>query len=110
MSTAPSAALESDEIRIALAESVSRLDGRLETLIRAAQARGEIAKSADPAALAMLGTATLHTIAIRARAGDDPDHLEKMAKMAVAAICSVAGGSAGAPGAAASPTADQGLR
>ena len=92
VSTAPAAAAEDEEIRIALAESVRRLDERLEALIRAAQERGEIAEIADPAALAMLGTATLHTIAIRARAGVGADELTRMARMAVTAICNVRAG------------------
>jgi AcrR family transcriptional regulator len=91
VSTATAAAAEHEEIRIALAESVRRLDERLEALIRAARGRGEVAQSADPAALAMLGTATLHTIAIRARAGVKTDELARMARMAVAAMCSVGG-------------------
>ncbi|HLJ72043.1 MAG TPA: TetR/AcrR family transcriptional regulator [Roseiarcus sp.] len=92
VSTAPAAALEDEEIRIALAESVRRLDERLEALIRAAQGRGEIAATADPAALALLGTATLHTLAIRARAGAAAEELEGMARKAVGAMCSVGGG------------------
>ena len=92
VSTAPAAALEDEEVRIALAESVRRLDERLEALISAAQQRGEIAGAADPAALALLGTATLHTLAIRARAGVAADALEKMARKAVAAMCSMGGG------------------
>jgi AcrR family transcriptional regulator len=94
ISTAPAAAAEDDEIRAALGESVRRLDRRLQSLLRAAQTRGEIAPSADPAALAMLGTATLHTIAIRARAGDSADDLERIARQAVAAICSMGEGKA----------------
>ncbi len=92
VSTAPAAAAEDEEIRIALAESVRRLDERLEASIRAAQARGEIAGAADPAALAMLGAATLHTIAIRARAGVKAEALAVMARRAVTAICEVARG------------------
>jgi TetR/AcrR family transcriptional regulator, copper-responsive repressor len=92
VSTAPSAAAEDDEIRIALAESVRRLDERLETLVRHAQQRGEIAPSADAAALALLSAATLHTIAIRARAGVTAEELEQMASKAVSAICSVGKG------------------
>ena len=37
--------------------------------IEKAKERGEIARDADPAALAYLATATLHTLAIRSRAG-----------------------------------------
>jgi AcrR family transcriptional regulator len=89
VSTAPTAAAEDEEIRIALAESVRRLDERLEALIRAAQQRGEIAAGADPAALATLATGALHTIAIRARAGVAAPELESIARKAVATMCSV---------------------
>ncbi len=95
VSTAPAAAAEDEEIRIALAESVRRLDERLEALIRVAQARAEIAQSADPSALAMLGTAMLHTIAIRARAGVEAEALAGMAQKAVRAMCDVGGASSG---------------
>ena len=83
------AAAEDEDIRVALAESVRRLDERLAALIRAAQQRGEIAASADPAALATLATGALHTIAIRARAGVAAAELERIARSAVAAMCSV---------------------
>jgi AcrR family transcriptional regulator len=97
VSTAPAAAADDDEIRIALAESVRRLDERLEALIRAAQVRGEIARSADPAGLALLGTGMLHTIAIRARAGVEAEALTAMARKATAAICSVGGDNSALP-------------
>jgi AcrR family transcriptional regulator len=87
LTTAPAVANDDEEIRVALAESVRKTDARLERLIRAAQQRGEIAADADPAALALLSTATLHTIAIRARAGAPRDELESMARKAVGAIC-----------------------
>jgi TetR/AcrR family transcriptional regulator, copper-responsive repressor len=87
ISTAPAVAAADAEIRAALGENVRRLDQRLETLICAAQARGEIAREADPPALAILGTAMLHTIAIRARAGATRDELTSASRRAVEAIC-----------------------
>ena len=87
VSTAPAVAVEDAEIRAALGRSVSRLDERLETLIRTAQKRGEVATDADPQALAFLGTATLHTIAIRARAGAAREELAAAARRAIGAIC-----------------------
>ena len=87
ISTATTAAADDPEIRDALAMSVRRLDERLEALISEARDRGELNGEADPAALAILGTATLHTIAIRARAGAPRAELAELARKAVSVIC-----------------------
>jgi hypothetical protein len=42
---------------------------------------------ADPAALAILASATMHTIAIRARAGARRSELREIARKAVSVIC-----------------------
>ena len=47
----------------------------------------EIAKSANPALLAKLASATLYTLAIRARAGQPKAELQKMIDAGVDAIC-----------------------
>ncbi|HLW90487.1 MAG TPA: TetR/AcrR family transcriptional regulator [Roseiarcus sp.] len=91
VSTATTEAAEDPEIRAALAESVRRLDSTLETAIRAARDRGEIGPDADPSALAVLGAGTLHTIAIRARAGAPRGDLEALARKAVKVICGAMG-------------------
>jgi len=49
--------------------------------------RGELRDDADPAALAVLASATLHTIAIRARAGVPRAELREIARKAVSVIC-----------------------
>ena len=46
-------------------------------------ARGEIARDADPTALAYLATATLHTLAVRSRAGLPRKELEALAQAAI---------------------------
>jgi TetR/AcrR family transcriptional regulator, copper-responsive repressor len=87
VSTATTEAAEDSEIRAALAESVRRLDSTLESAIRAARDRGELSPDADPSALAVLGAGTLHTIAIRARAGAPRAELEELARKAIKVIC-----------------------
>src|SRR5215831_4474501 len=48
---------------------------------------GDLPKGADPAVLAMLASATLHTLAIRSRAGASRSTLEAMADATVHLIC-----------------------
>jgi TetR/AcrR family transcriptional regulator, copper-responsive repressor len=52
-----------------------------------AHANGELKPNADPVALSLLASATLHTIAIRARAGSPRADLRKLARNAVEVIC-----------------------
>ena len=85
--TATSEAMADPEIRAMLADSTRRLDGAFEARIKAAQKAGEIPPGADTAALAGLATATLHTLAIRARSGVSRDELRGIARKAVAVIC-----------------------
>ena len=85
--TATTEAVEDPEIRSALAEGLRTLDGDLEARIRTARDSGELSKGADPTALAILASATLHSIAIRARAGIPRTELREMARKAVSVIC-----------------------
>jgi hypothetical protein len=62
-------------------------DSFLKSRIEKAKQRGEIARSADPAALAYLATATLHTLALRSRAGLPRKELDALAAGAIAVIC-----------------------
>jgi len=73
--------------RGALAKGLAKLDDAFEARIRAAQKSGELPRKDDPAVLAMLASAILHTIAIRARAGTRRVELERFVCKAVAAIC-----------------------
>jgi AcrR family transcriptional regulator len=85
--TATTEAVEDPEIRSALADEFRTLDADFEARIRTAHERGELRGDADPAALAVLASATLHTIAIRARAGVPRAELREIARKAVSVIC-----------------------
>jgi AcrR family transcriptional regulator len=85
--TATTEAVEDPEIRSALAEGLRMLDADFEARLRMARDRGELKDDADPAALAVLASATLHTIAIRARAGVPRTELREIARKAAGVIC-----------------------
>lgn len=85
--TATTEAVKSPEVRAALAGQLGELDDIFEARIRAARAAGELAPDADPAALAKLAAAVLHSLALRSRAGDGRAALEAIAKAGVDAIC-----------------------
>jgi AcrR family transcriptional regulator len=85
--TATTEAVEDPEIRSALAKGLRELDAGLEARLRTACERGELRDGADPAALAVLASATLHTIAIRARTGASRAELREIARKAVSVIC-----------------------
>jgi TetR/AcrR family transcriptional regulator, copper-responsive repressor len=80
-------AVDNAEIRSALAKGLQALDKGIEARIRAAAARGELKPGADPAMLAMLASAAMHSIAIRARYGTARAELKKFARAAVDVIC-----------------------
>jgi TetR/AcrR family transcriptional regulator, copper-responsive repressor len=86
--TAVTEAAEDADIRTALLTGLRALDDFFEARIRAAKKSAELSSRADATALAMLASATLHTIAIRARAGAKRSDLEKLARQAVGVICS----------------------
>jgi TetR/AcrR family transcriptional regulator, copper-responsive repressor len=85
--TATTEAVEDPEIRSALAEGLRALDADLETRLRIARQTGELKEGNDPAALAIIASATLHTIAIRARTGIPRAELREIARKAVGVIC-----------------------
>ncbi len=85
--TATTEAVEEPAIRAALMQGLQRLDGVFAACIQAARERGEIPADADAAALAALASATLFSLAIRARAGSPRNELERMAQAATAVIC-----------------------
>jgi TetR/AcrR family transcriptional regulator, copper-responsive repressor len=85
--TATTEAAEDPDVRAMLAESTRRLDQAFEARISAARDAGELPPDVDTAARASLASATLHTIAIRARAGIPRKELLNLARRAVAIIC-----------------------
>jgi AcrR family transcriptional regulator len=66
--TAASEAISDPEIRAMVLEGFSELDKAFAACFRLAGENGELPASADPHVLAQLASATIHTIAIRARA------------------------------------------
>lgn len=85
--TAITEAVEDQDIRAIIEAGFLTLDAKFEARLRIARAAGEIAEDADIEALALLATGTMHTLAIRARAGTPCDHLRQLARKAVAVIC-----------------------
>ena len=62
-------------------------DGFLTHQIEKARERGEIARDADPKALGYLASATLHTLAVRSRAGLPRKELDALVDAAINVIC-----------------------
>lgn len=89
--TAATEAVGNPEVRAFLAETVRSLDDAFEARIRFARDRGELKPEADPAALARLASAVMHTLAIRSRAGEPRAALEAVAEAGVNLICGLAG-------------------
>jgi len=85
--TAVTEAVEDSEVRHSLAAGIHAFDADFAARFRRAQEKGELKSNADPAALAVLATATMHTIAIRARAGIPRSELRELAHKAVTLIC-----------------------
>jgi AcrR family transcriptional regulator len=85
--TATTEAVHDAKIRASLAEGFRMIDDAFEARIRLAQEQGELRPSADPAALAMLASATLHTLAIRSRAGTSRKVLQGIVDATLDVIC-----------------------
>src|SRR5271156_5497087 len=66
--TAASEAIADPEIRAMVLEGLSELDKAFAACFRTAREKGELPATADPVVLAQLASATIHTIALRARA------------------------------------------
>lgn len=75
-------------IRRVLSESLAAFTAVIEGRLRKAVRDGEVAGNADAAALAQIAAAILHSLAVRARAGEPRKALDRLAKTAVALICS----------------------
>lgn len=85
--TAAVEAMSDKEIRTKLRHALRRFDAVLEERFRYARARGELNRHADPAELAVLASAVLHTLAIRARAGETRAALAAIAETGVRLVC-----------------------
>jgi TetR/AcrR family transcriptional regulator, copper-responsive repressor len=85
--TAASEAVSDPEIRAMVNQGFTELDKAFAACFRLAKERGELPASADPQALAQIASATLHTIAIRARAQMPRAELEAIVQSAIDLMC-----------------------
>ena len=81
--TAASEAVADPQIRGMVLEGFSELDKAFANCFRLGKEKGELQASADPQVLAQLASATIHTIAIRARAGVPRNELEAIVNGAI---------------------------
>ena len=81
--TAASEAVADPGIRAMVLEGFAELDKAFAACFRRAKERGELSAAADPIALSQLASATIHTIAIRARAGVPRKELEAIVAGAI---------------------------
>jgi AcrR family transcriptional regulator len=85
--TAASDAVADPEIRAMVLEGLAELDKAFAHCFRIARENGELPASADPAVLAQMASAAMHSMAIRARARVPRKELEAMAKGAIDLMC-----------------------
>ncbi len=87
LGTAITEAVDDSEIGEIVAAGFRALDTIFEDRFKAAVDAGEIADDADPQVLATIATATMQTIALRARAGFPREELGAFARKAIRTIC-----------------------
>ena len=85
--TATAEAVQNPRVRQILGDSLRAFDGVIEDRLRIAVGRGELAADVDAAGLARLASAVLHSLAVRARAGDAREVLEPIARTVVDVVC-----------------------
>ena len=85
--TAASEAVADPQIRGMVLEGFVELDKAFAACFRLAKEKGELPEAADPAVLAQLASATIHTIAIRARTRVPRKELEAIVKGAIDVMC-----------------------
>jgi AcrR family transcriptional regulator len=93
--TAAVEAVNDEAVRDILAKGLRAFDRAFEARFVRAQARGELDRKADVALLAKIASAILHTLAVRARAGDKRAALRATAEAGVAMICAAGAGVSG---------------
>jgi AcrR family transcriptional regulator len=85
--TAPVEAITHPEILSDLAALTQEIDTTLEAKFRQAQALGDYAPDVDAKSVARIAQGVLHTLAIRARAGESHGALKRLARTAVKMLC-----------------------
>lgn len=81
--TAASEAVGDPDIRAMVLDGLNELDKAFASCFRRAKEKGELPESVDPAVLAQLASATVHSIAIRSRARVSRKDLEAIVKGAI---------------------------
>jgi AcrR family transcriptional regulator len=87
MCTAPAAAVSHPEVQADLLSVIQEIDAKLLVRVEKAMADGQVNKTQDAKLLGKLIQAVLHTLAIRARAGESKASLRKFADSATLALC-----------------------
>ncbi|WP_206956778.1 TetR/AcrR family transcriptional regulator [Trinickia acidisoli] len=85
--TAVVEAVNDEAVRTILGDGLRTFDRSFEARFVRAQQSGELDPSTDPAMLAKIASAILHTLAVRSRAGDKRSALRATAEAGVAMIC-----------------------
>jgi len=85
--TAAAESVTDADVRAVLRDSLRSFDQAFEQRLRRAQADGELPANANPAALARVASALLHTLALRSRAGDARAELLATAQAGIELIC-----------------------
>jgi AcrR family transcriptional regulator len=85
--TAASEAVADPDIRAMVLSGFHELDKAFAICFRRARETGELSPSADPDVLAQMASATIHTIAIRARARTPRKDLEAIVRGAIDLMC-----------------------
>lgn len=87
ISTATTEAAQDAEVGNKLLNALLGFERAIEERLSHAKSAGELDAAADPAALAMIASAVLHSIAVRARAGASRAELKAIADTAIKLIC-----------------------
>lgn len=87
ISTATTEAAQDAEVAEKLLNALLGFERLIEARLRDAKIAGELDAAADPAALAMVASSVLHSIAVRARAGESRSQLKAIAATAIKLIC-----------------------
>jgi AcrR family transcriptional regulator len=85
--TAASEAIADPEIRALVLDGFVQLDKAFTACFKIAREKDELPPSANPETLAQLASATIHTIALRARAGVPRRQLEAIVNGAIEVMC-----------------------
>ncbi len=85
--TAGSEAITDPDIRAMVLDALSELDKAFARCFSSAKEKGELGEDADPLVLGQLASATVHTIAIRSRAGVPRKELEALVSGALDVMC-----------------------